>query len=117
MIFLVLTNVTTSLNGNKPVRAGDSISIVCTAAIDRTLVDVPIDVELHLATPQGRNKTQTFPNSNSHSLHQISINFSNISAEISGVFTCNAIVNASAMNDFLMPARKNDTYDLILGKL
>ena len=109
--------MTVSVNGIKPVRAGVSISIVCMAIIDRTLVDVPVDVELHLASRQGRNEIQTFPNSSGHNLHQISMDLSDISAEMSGVFTCNATVSASAMNDFLIPAHENDTYDLILGKL
>ena len=114
---LVLTNMTVSVNSTKPVRAGESISIVCMATTDGTLVDVPVDVELHLASRQGRNETQTFLNSSGHNLHQISMDFSDISAEISGVFTCNATVSSSAMNDFLIPAHENDTYDLILGKL
>ena len=108
--------MTVSINSTKPVRAGVSISIVCTTTTDRTLVDIPVDVELHLASPQGGNKTQNFLNSSSQSLHKISMDFSNISAEMSGVFTCNATVSASAMNNFLIPAHENDTYDLILGK-
>ncbi len=87
------------------------------ATIDRRLVDVPVDVELHLASPKGRNKTQMFPNSSGHSLHQISMHFLDISAEISGVFICNATASASAMNEFLIPARNSNIYDLILGKL
>ena len=109
--------MTVSVNGIKPVRAGVSISIVCMAIIDRTLVDVPVDVELHLANPQGGNKTQRFLNSSGHSLHQISMNFSGISAEMSGDFTCNATVSSSVINDLLILAHENDTYDLILGKI
>ena len=116
---LVHMNLTVSMNGSEPVRAGDSISIICRATIDRTLVDVPVDVDLHLVSPQGMNKTQRFSNSNVHgySFHQISMIFSNINAEISGVFTCNSTVRASSMNEFLSPANKNETFDLILGKL
>ena len=112
----MFTNVTVSVNSTKPMRAGVSISIVCVATIDRTLVDVPVDVELHLVSRQGRNEMQTFPSSSDQNYHQISMEFSDISAEMSGVFTCNATVSASEMNNFLIPAHENDTYDLILGK-
>ena len=112
-------NLSVSVNTSTPVRAGDSISIICMAVIDRSLVDVPVDIELHLASPQGMTKNQTFHNSNDHSLHQISMNFDDISAEISGVYTCNATIRASTMNEneFLIPASDRQSYDLILGKL
>ena len=114
-------NLSVSVNTSTPVRAGDYISIICMAIIDRSLVDVPVDVELHLASPQGipqgMSKNQTFNNSNDHRFHQISMDFGDISAEISGVYTCNATIRASSMNEFLIPASDRQSYDLILGKL
>ena len=105
------------MNTSTPVRAGDSISIICSANTDRTLVDVPVDVDLHLASPKGRKETERFPNSNDHSFHQISMHFSDISAQVSGNFTCNATIRASSTNEFLIPTNGSVIFDLILGKL
>ena len=110
-------NLSVSMNTSTPVRAGDYISIICMAVIDRSLVDVPVDVELYLASPQGMTKNQIFNNSNDRRFHQISMDFGDISAEISGVYTCNATIRASSMNEFLIPASDRQSYDLILGKL
>ena len=115
--YIVRMNLTVSMNTSKPVRAGDSVSIICGANIDRNLVDVPVDVDLHLASPEGMNETQSFANSSGRSLHQTSIHFSNISAEVSGIFICNVNITASSMNKYLIPAHVNQTIDLILGKL
>ena len=102
------------MNTSKPVRAGDSISIICRATIDRALVDVPVDIDFHLVSPKRMSKTQRF--SSPQSLYQTSMNFSDISAEVSGNFTCNASVRASSTNLFLIPAHGRQIFDLILGK-
>ena len=110
------TNLIVSVNTSEPVMAGDSVSINCRVNIDRALVDVPIDIDLHLVSPRQTNATRMFINSNDSSLHQISIPFSNISARDSGNFICNATVRASSMNDFLIPVHESQAFDLILGK-
>ena len=43
------------LNTSDPVKAEDSVSIICGAKINKTLVDVDIDVHIHLVSPQGIN--------------------------------------------------------------
>ena len=118
VILLVHMNLSVFKSTSEPVRAGDSISIICRANIDRTLVDVPVDVDLHLASPKGTNATQSFANSSGPSLYETSIHYSDISAsEISGNFTCNATIRALSTNEYLIPAIDSQSFDLILGKL
>ena len=103
------------LNTTNPVKAGDSVSIVCSVRIDKTLLDVEVSVDLLLVSPQQMNATEKVKNA-SHGHIQTSVSFYNISARDTGKFICNATIQPSLINEFLIPANKSKTFDLILGK-
>lgn len=55
-------------------------------------------------------------NNSSHSLFETSVSFNNISARDSGEFICNATIQSSMMNEFLIPPHESKIFDLILSK-
>ena len=103
------------LNTSDPVKAEDSVSIICGAKINKTLVDVDIDVHIHLVSPQGINAIERSENV-SLGLYQRRITFRSISARDSGEFICNATVTSSSTNIFLHPAYEEVPFDLVLSK-
>ena len=111
MNFNLILNKSTS----NPIKAGDSINMTCRAEIDKTLIDLNVDVEVHLFGPGGIGTSERF-NSSNLTLHQTSIPFSNISAEDSGLYKCNATIKASSDRYFLNPRYKEKYLDLILSE-
>ena len=95
---------------------GDSLRMVCTVHVDKTLVNVAVNVDVYLVGPRGVNVTRTFDNSNI-SEHETDIRFNRISAKDSGQFKCNATVTASSTMYFLDPAHDDDTFTLTLSEL
>ena len=112
---IVSMDVMIFLNTTNPVMAGDSVSIICNITIDKTLLDVGVDVDLHLVSPQKMNAFKEVKNS-SHGQFQTSVTFHNISARDSGKFICNGTIQSSLINEFLIPAHESKTFDLILSK-
>ena len=108
-------NLTLFMNTGDPVMAGDSVSIICSVRIDKHLVDVGVDVDLQLVSPQGVNATERSNDADSGH-YQTSISFHSVSVQVSGIFTCNATVKSSPVNHFLIPAQNNRTLDLVLSK-
>ena len=111
MNFNLILNKSTS----NPIKAGDNVNMTCRAKIDKSLIDVNVDVEVYLFGPGGISTLETFSSSNL-ALHQISIPFSSISAEDSGQYKCNATIKASSDRYFLNPQYKEDYSDLILSE-
>ena len=111
MNFNLILNKSTS----NPIKAGDNINMTCRAEIDKTLIDVNIDVEVYLFGPGGSSTSEWF-NSSNLTLHQTSIPFSSISAEDSGLYKCNATIKASSDRYFLNPRYKEEYLDLILSE-
>ena len=107
--------LTVHLNTNDPVKAEDSVSIICSAKINNTLVDADIDVDMHLVSPQGFNTIERSENVNL-GLYQRRITFRSVSAQDSGEFMCNATVKPSSTNIFLHPAYEEVPFDLVLSK-
>ena len=98
-----------------PVRAGDSVGIICSANINKTLIDVNVDIDIHLiGSNQISNMTRVA--NTSLGLYQASLPFSNISARDSGWYWCNATIRSSAVGYFLNSADREDDYNLILSK-
>ena len=105
------------LNVSKPVRAGDSLSVICRATINTSLVDVGIDFKMHLESPQGVNASDRVEYTNPGlRLVQKNISYHNISAPNSGLFTCRATMKPSSMNHFLRSANENIAFELTLCK-
>lgn len=106
--------LTIHLSKSEPVKAGDSISVVCSININKTLVNVNTDIAVHLIGPTQINMTRVA--NTSLGLYQASILFPSISARDSGQYQCNATIRSSAIEYFLNSADKEDIFDLTLGK-
>ena len=83
------------LNMSEPVKAGDSVSIVCHANINRTLINVNTDIDVHLIGPSQIKMTRVA--NTSLGLYQASIIFPSISTRDSGQYKCNATVRPSTI--------------------
>ena len=110
--------LTLILNSNSnPVVAGDSVNIICGARINKTLVDIDVNVDVHLISPGINATEQEVTVRLSPGLYQRSISFDSVSAQNSGLFVCNATVQSSITNVFVQSAYKHQTFDLILGNI
>ena len=114
-IVTVAVELTLSLNTSHPVIAGDSVSIICSAKINKTLVNIEVDVDMYIVSPRGIDATERSENV-SLGLYQKSVTFSSISPRDSGVFMCNATVKSSSVNNLLYPAYEEVPFDLVLGE-
>ena len=103
------------LNTTSLVMAGDSVSIICSVSIDKNLLDVEVDVDLILVGPQQMNATERVNNA-SHGQFQTLVSLHNVSARDTGEFICNATIQSSLINEFLIPAYESKIFDLILSK-
>ena len=107
--------LTLSLNTTDPVVAGSSISIICMASVNKTLVDIDIDFDIQLISPEGERASES-DGSATLGNYQKSLTYNSISAQNSdGHFVCNATVQPSARNEFIMPEYEQQRLDLILG--
>ena len=106
--------LTLSLNTTDPVVAGSSISIICMASVNKTLVDFDIDFDIQLTSPEGERASESGRSATLGNYWK-SITYSSISAQNSGLFVCNATVQPSAGNEFIMPEYEHQKLDLILG--
>lgn len=97
------------------IKAGDKVDVICIAFINKTLVDVDVDIELHLVGPQRINRRNRV-NNTSLNQHQVVISFPSISAENSGHYMCNASVQASSKMYFLNHIHKEGNFNLVLSK-
>ena len=103
------------LSTSEPVSAGDSVGVKCSATINKTLINVDVNIDVYLIGPnQTRNMTRVA--STNLGLHQASIHFPRISAKDSGHYQCNATVRSSAVRYSLNSATKEDDFYLILSK-
>lgn len=114
LYFLVDMDLTLYTNNSEAVRTGDTWNIFCHAKINKSLVDVGVDVDVQLISPQGMEANEY--DSTSLGLYERSIIFHNISVQNSGLFLCNATVRPSLVNPYLIPAYRSQDFDLILGK-
>ena len=106
--------LTLSLSTADPVVAGSSISIICMASVNKTLVDIDIDFDIQLISPEGEEASESSGNA-THGNYQKSITYNSISAQNSGLFVCNATVQPSTRNEFIMLEFEQQRLDLILG--
>ena len=104
------------LNTSDPVRAEDSVAVICSANINKTLINVNVDIDIHLTGPYQTSINMTGASNISHGLHQASIFFPSISARNSGQYQCNATIRSSDGGYFLNFASKEDDFFLILSK-
>ena len=104
-------NITLYLNTTKPVKAGDDVSVICNAYVNKTLIDVDVDIEMQLVGPRGTSTTKTFGSTNSD-FHELNIMLPNISAEDSGQYKCNATIKTSYASVFSKPGYKEEFLDL-----
>ena len=103
-------------NTANPVVPGSSISIICMASVNKTLADIGIEFDIQLVSPQGESASKNGGNA-SLGNYQKTITYNSISAHNSGNFFCNASVQPSTRNEFIMPAYKRQSLDLILGTM
>ena len=108
--------VAVHLSTSNPVRAGDSVAVICSANINKTLINVNVDIEIHLTSPNQTSTNMTGASNTSQGLHQASIFFPSTSARYSGQYQCNATIRSSDGGYFLNSARKEDDFFLILSK-
>ena len=109
--------VAVHLNTSDPVRAGDSVAVICSANINKTLINVNVDIDIHLISPNQTSTNMTGASNTSHGLHQASILFfPSISARNSGQYQCNATIRSSDGGYFLNSASKEDNFFLIISK-
>ena len=98
-----------------PVRAGDSVGVICSANINKTLINVNVDIDMYLVGPNEISNMTRVTNA-SLGLHQASILFSNISTRDSGQYCCNATIRSSAVGYFLNSVDREDDFNLILSR-
>ena len=108
--------LTIDLDVSEPIRAGDSVTISCSARINQTLVDVSINVDMNLTQKIPPREITTITDDSAPHLYVRSVTYANISAQNSGLYVCNATVGPAEMNNFLSISRHNATLDLKLGK-
>ena len=104
-------NLTLYLNTTKLVKAGDDVSVICNAYVNKTLIDVDVDIEMQLVGPRGTSTTKTFGSTNTD-FHELNIILPNISAEYSGQYKCNATIKTSSASVFSKPGYKEEFLDL-----
>ena len=98
-----------------PVRPGDSVGVICSANINKILININVDIDIHLVSRnQISNMTRVV--NTSLGLYQASILFSNISARDSGQYWCNATIRSFAVGYFLNSVDREDDFNLILSK-
>ena len=115
----VNVEVTLSLSRSEPVTAGDLVIIMCTARINMTTVDIDINVAVNLTLENQldqQNSIMTNLDDTTPGLYVRSVFYSNISAQNSGLYVCNASVSPSEISSFLSPHHDSDTFNLTLGK-
>lgn len=108
--------LTLTTNTTDPVVPGSSISIICMASVNKTLADIGIEFNIQLISPEGKRASESGGNATLE-YYQKSITYNSISAHNSGNFVCNATVQPSTRNEFIMPAYKRQRLDLILGTM
>ena len=108
--------LTLIMNTTDPVITGSSISIICMASVNKTLADIDIEFDIQLVSPEGERAYESGGNANL-GYYQKRITYNSISAHNSGNFVCNATVQPSTRNEFIMPAYKQKIFDLILGTM
>lgn len=108
--------ITVHLSTSDPVRAEDSVTVICSANINKTLINVNVDIDIHLTAPNQTSINMTGASNTSRGLHQASMFFPSISARNSGQYQCNATIRSSDGGYFLNSASKEDDFFLILSK-
>ena len=108
--------LTLTTNTADPVVPGSSISIICMASVNKTLANIGIEFDVELISPEGERASESGGNA-SLGNYQKTITYNGISAHNSGNFVCNASVQPSTRNEFIMPAYDHQRFDLILGTM
>ena len=108
--------LTLTTNTTDPIVSGSSISIICMASVNKTLVDIGIEFDVELISPEGERASESGGNT-SLGNYRKTLTYNSISPRNSGNFFCNASVQPPTRNKFIMPAYKERMLDLILGTM
>ena len=104
-------NLTLYLNTTKPVKAGDDVSVICNAYVNKTLIDIDVDIEMQLVGPRRTSASKIFGSTNTD-FYELSITLPSLSAEDFGQYKCNATIKTSSDSVFSKPGYKEEVLDL-----